>query len=82
MKLGGKLADFRNFGSQISQKKEIRKGDIGRYREISRNIGRYREISEEFFYLSGSFLPLAGDREVTPEIESLPIKSGRLEFMV
>ena len=45
--LGGKLADFRNFGSQISHKKEIRKGDIGRYgktflsqREIFTSSGR------------------------------------------
>ena len=72
MTLGGKLADFRNFGSQISHKKET--GDIGRYQGISGDIRR-------IFYLSGSFLPLAGDREVTPDIGSLPIKSGGLESM-
>ena len=56
-----------------------------RYREISGDIKEYREISGDIgrnFYLRGRFLPLAGDREVTRDIGSLPIKSGGLESMI
>ena len=55
-----------------------------RYREISGDIKEYREISEGIgrnFASAGDFLPLAGDRESTPEIGSLPLKSGGLEPM-
>ena len=49
-------------------------GDIGRYQGISGDIGRN-------FISAGDFLPLAGDWEVTPDIGSLPIRSGGLESM-
>ena len=49
--------------------------DIGINREISREIGRYREKS----CLGEILLTSAGDRELTPEIGSLPLMSGGLE---
>ena len=56
----------------------ICKGDIGRYQGISGDIGRFRKN----FLFQREFLPLAGDREVTPDIGSLPIKSGGLNLWV
>ena len=49
-------------------------GDITRYREKAGDFERYLASA-------GDLLPLAGDWELTPEIGSLPIKSGGLESM-
>ena len=49
---------------------------------FSRDIGRFLLYRGRFCCIIGRYFALAGDREVTPDIGSLPIKSGGLEFMV